>query len=977
MEAPNSIQATVPLTATAGPISVTTPAGTGTSSAPFKSATRFENTDPALTYTSGWDRTSTLRPWSVGTAAVASTAGQQVTFTFSGTDLTWIGFRGPQAGIARVSLDGVFIQQLDMYSVAEEVQAEVFKATGLASGNHTLLIEVTGTSNPASTGSYVAVDAFDIAPQVPATVNITSPPSGSTVSGTDKAKTPGRRAGKDKLVRTNHRKYPEIVENLPRNLATQEEDETHLLAYWRVIVTRRWTVVAVFATIVLLTLIWTLKQKPMYAATITIQIERETPSLVNLRDYYQADSDTYVDYMLQSYFRILKSRSLARRVVTELHEELEKEFAAPQRGFLAAQAGNLKKISSVEKTEQASDDEGDQLRSLIDQYLDRITVKPLRQSWLVEVTFQAKDPKLAAQVINAHGRQFVEQNIENRFQTTQQVSELLSQQIVNLKGGLEKAEERLQKYGQDNDILFTEDGRNTVTEKLRQLQEEYTRAQAERIQKQSYERMVRTGSADALPQITGSSLISQFVGRLSDLKRQDAELTVTFAPDYPSRRRIRSQIEEIQKQIEGERGRIVKTFEVEYSAATERERLLSVALEQQRDAVNKMNREIIQYNILKREADSSKDIYNGLLTRLKEAGISGGLRASNIRVVDQAEVPKGAVTPNHKLNLAWGIFFGLIFGVGSAVFQEYIDRSIKSPDDVTRHLGLLALGTVPRLHNLSLWRGYKYKYGYGYGFRFGRKKEQNEPANAEKSDNRSIELAPHDEPSSVIAESYRSVRTSFFLSSGSAPTRSVVITSAVPGEGKTVTAVNTAVIVAQTGARVILIDADMRRPRMHKIFKCANANGLSSVLEGHCSLEDAVSETNIKNLFLLPSGPVRPNPGELILSPRFKEVLKSLKKDFDLVILDSPPLSNVSDGRILASVSDTAILVVKAFSTSRYIAYRAVQHLAEAQVRIAGVVLNDLDLRHLAGYSARYRDGYVYDRYYGHITHDENVENRS
>ncbi len=787
----------------------------------------------------------------------------------------------------------------------------------------------------------------------------------------------GKRVRKDKPVRMSQAGYPEIVDALPCTLASQsEEDETHLLAYWRVIVTRRWTVVAIFATIVLLTLIWTFKQTPMYAATITIQIERETPTLVNLRDYYQADSDTYVDYMLQSYFRILKSRSLARRVVTELHEELEKEFAAPKRGFLSASTAKLSQVSALEKTEQAPEDEADELRPLIDQYLDRITVKPLRQSWLVEVTFQATNPKLAARVINAHGRHFVEQNIENHFQTTQQVSELLSQQIVNLKGSLEKAEERLQKYGQDNQILFTEDGRNTVTEKLRQLQEEYTRAQAERIQKESYERLVRTGSADALPQITGSSLVSQFVARLSDLKRQDAELAVTFAPDYPSRKRIHSQIEEIQKQIESERSRIVKTFEIEYSAALERERLLSVALEQQRNAVNKMNREIIQYNILKREADSSKDIYNGLLTRLKEAGISGGLRASNIRVVDQAEVPKGPVTPNHKMNLAWGLFFGLIFGVGSAVFQEYVDRSIKSPDDVARHLGLPALGTVPRLQSLSFLRGYKYKYGYGYGFRFGRR-PQNQPMNTDKSDNRSIELAPHDEPTSVIAESYRSVRTSFFLSSGSAPTRSVVITSAVPGEGKTVTAVNTAVSVAQTGARVILVDADMRRPRMHKIFKCANEKGLSSVLEGHCSLQDAISETNIKNLFLLSSGPIRPNPGELILSPRFKEVLESLKKDFDLVVLDSPPLSNVSDGRILASVSDAAILVVKAFSTSRYIASRAVQHLAQAQVRIAGVVLNDLDLKHRAGYSARYRDGYVYDRYYGHITHDESVENRS
>jgi capsular exopolysaccharide synthesis family protein len=449
---------------------------------------------------------------------------------------------------------------------------------------------------------------------------------------------------------------------------------------------------------------------------------------------------------------------------------------------------------------------------------------------------------------------------------------------------------------------------------------------------------------------------------LSELKRQDAELTVTFLADYPSRKRIRSQIEEIQRQIEAERSRVVKTIDIEYSAAMERERLLSAELERQADAVNKMNREIIQYNILKREADSSKEIYNSLLTRLNEAGIAGGLRASNIRIVDDAEVSSGAVTPNHTLHLAWGMFFGLVFGFGLSMFEEYIDRSIKSPNDITRHLRLPALGTVPKLQSLNSPRRFRYSYKYS----------QNAIVEGVKSDSGSIELAPHASPDSIIAESYRSVRTSFFLLAGSSPARSLVITSAVPSEGKTVTAANLGVIVAQTGARVVIVDADMRKPRMHKVFKCStvrsNTNGLSGVLQGKSSVKDAVLPTSIKNLFVLPCGPVPSNPAELILSARFKEMMESLKQDFELVILDSPPLSNVSDGRILASASDAAILVVKAFSTSRYIAGRAVQNLEETQVRIAGALLNDLDLRYRTTYSPRYRDRYLYDCYYGHIS---------
>ncbi len=775
----------------------------------------------------------------------------------------------------------------------------------------------------------------------------------------------------DKPVYVGREKYPEILNSTPIRTydAADSEQGSYILDYWRVIVVRRWTVLAILATALAVALIFTLRQTPMYDATITLQIERETPSVLNIKDFYQTD-DPYIDYTLQSYYKILSSRSLARRVIEELQVDLKKEFEGQKPDVVSQYLSQLKRMV-VASPEPPAPDEPDALRPLIDEYVHRVTVKPIRSSWLVEVTFEAKDPKLATRVINAHGKHFIEQNIQNKFDATQQVSEFLSLQLVNLKANWENAEDKLQSYSRDNELVFTEDGKNAANEKLRQLQDEYTKAQAERFQKESYERLIQSGNSDALPQVTGNSMISSLSTKLVEVQREESELAVSFGADYPSRKRARSQIESYKKAIDAEKEKVVKTVAAEYSAAMERERLLAAALDEQRVTLNRISQEVIHYNILKREAESSKQIYEGLLTRLKEAGITGGLRASNIRVVDTAEIPKSPVKPRRTLNMSLGLIFGLVFGVGLALFQEYIDSSIKSPDDVTRHLRLATLGTVPKLSSLAARKnGYAhgYKYGYGRLAKNGGNEGKPEPGLA-------IELAPHSAPSSMIAESYRTIRTSLLLSFADRPPRSVLVTSALPSEGKTVTAVNTAIALTQTGKRVVLVDADMRKPRMHRIFHL-KGHGLSSVLAGVIPLKDAISPTVIENLFVIPCGVIPPNPAELILSARFKDIMKALAAEFDYVIVDSPPLSNVSDGRILASSCDVGVLVVKAFSTSRHLANRALEHLAEAQVRVAGVVLNDLDLRLRSVYSAYYSKGYsYYHSYYGHIQEDaENTD---
>jgi exopolysaccharide transport family protein len=755
----------------------------------------------------------------------------------------------------------------------------------------------------------------------------------------------------EKPVHVPRDKYPELTYPatiMPSTSEYADEEDVHLVDYWRVLVGRRWTILAVLATIVAITTIYTLRQTPIYQASASIQIDKENPNILSFKDIYQIETAT--DDTLRTQFEVLKSRTLARRVIDELKLDKNEEFQPGAPGAVGSALAYVRALFS-----HSSPKEPDPLRPIVDAYLNHLDVAPVRQARLVNINFESKDPELAARVINAHAKQFIDQNLQFKVDATEAASDFLEQNLVTLKQKLEKAEDQLQQYSQKNQILFTEEGKNTATEKLRQLQEAYTKAQEERFQKESYYRLVEDNHTDDLPQITDNKLITDLTSKMADLQRQESELAVTFRPDYPLRQRIVGQIGQLHSTIDSEKGRVIAVIRSEYAAAQDRERLLAAELEKQRGAVNKINEDIIQYNIYKGDADSVRQLYDGLQKRLKEASVSAGLTASNIRIVDRAEVPEFPIRPRKTVNIALGLLLGLSLGIGLAFFQEYLDNSIKAPEDVNRFLNLPTLGMVPRLGSLTGKHGYGYgRYGYG---------ADGKPAAEEtlqaKEELAIADLIVHDSPSSLMAEAYRSIRTSLLLSSSGRPPRTVVVTSAAPSEGKTTTAINLAVSLTQTGSRVVLIDGDMRKPRIQHVFSIEHSTGLSSFLAGTSKLKDVIYNTKVPGLMVLPCGVTPPNPGELILSAGFGKMLETLREYFDYIVMDSPPVGSVSDARILSAVADSTILVIKAFSTSRGHARDAVAYLTNARARVGGVVLNDIDVRRRSYYS-----GYSYYRTY-------------
>ena len=747
------------------------------------------------------------------------------------------------------------------------------------------------------------------------------------------------------LVRGNS--LPEPMQTTPLMIVP----DLHLLDYWRVLMARRWTVAAVLLTVFAGTVMWTMSQVPVYRSSLSLQIDRENPNILNFKDPYQIEDSS--DDVLRTQYEVLKSRSLAERVVKELHLQDAPQFKSqPPTLIQQAEARLWSLLSFNQKASPqapAAPKSDQQVRPTVDRYLSRLAISPVNRARLVMVTFDSEDPDLASKILNAHAKAFIEQNLESKYQATVVAQDFLSQQLVTLKGNLEHAEDRLQQYGRDNQLLFTEEGRSTATEKLKQLEEEYTKAQADRIQKAAYNETIQKHDVNGLPQVLTSERIRNLSNQLSDLKRQDAQLSVTFSPSYPARQRIGSQIAQLENEIQMERDSTIKMIQVEYAASVERESQLSKALQAQREIVNRTNQEIIQYNILGREVQSNQQLYDGLLTRLKEAGVSASLRASNIRVVDQASAPLTPVSPRKGMNLMIGLLLGLGIGVGFAFFMEYMDDSVKSVEDISRNLMVPALGVIPKLESLNSRRGYGYGHRYGYFYGYGEYGDS-EVATADKGNKNGsakagVDLIVHNRPTSLMSEAYRTIRTSLLLSSGDQVPKTILITSSVPSEGKTVTAVNAAVSLTQTGARVVLIDADMRKPRLHKILEVPDQTGLSSFLAGQAPLEDILQDTKIPNLHCIACGIRPPNPSELLSAMRMSELLTELAKSYDYVIVDSPPLSNVADGRVVSAKCDRTVMVVKAFSTSRHQVRRAIDSLMEANAELAGVILNDLDVR--------------------------------
>jgi polysaccharide biosynthesis transport protein len=722
--------------------------------------------------------------------------------------------------------------------------------------------------------------------------------------------------------------------------AARSERPPDLLAWWRVIRKRRWTVATAFLVMFTAVLVGSVEEKPMYRAKALIEIDKENPSVANPQEMFLMDevSDAY----LETQYKVLASDDLADRVIRQLGLDRQAEFlpSAHAWPWSVSAAPAVPPPTGSEAVPDLSIRE-----TVLTRFRSRLDIRPIRRSRAVELLFDSQDPELAARTVNSVADNYVRKNLEARWDTTQKASEWLSLQLKDLKSKLETSQDDLQRYAADNGLLYLEtqkgDTESIVNQSVRETQQELTKAQSDRMEKESIYRLVQAGDYGSLPGVFDNKLLQDLTVRLADLQRQHAQLGATFTEEYPKVREAQSQIVEIQGSLERERRRAAQKISNDYFAALRREKLVRQAFAEKQTEANQIAEKSVQYGILSREVDSNKGLYEGLLQRLKEAGVSAGLNASNIRIVDPGIVPYKPIAPNYPLNLGLATFLGLGLGVSIAFLKEHLDQTIRYSEDVNQYLGIPVLGFIPTFSAL----GGKKRKGLATGDReslFGTSasKVAAGAAGTLVEDHRGNDLGIH--KGSAFSEAFRELRTSVILSASGHFANSILVTSAQPGEGKTTVAVNLAFSLAQLGQSVLLVDADMRRPSIQKYFP-QRGSRLSSYLAGQGAWQQMVYPTPINRLHVLHCGPIPENPSELLSSDRMHAMLRESMATYQFVILDSPPLLNRADSRILGSMAGATILVVKGGDTPRQVVQYAESQARSVGTNLIGVVLNNLD----------------------------------
>jgi succinoglycan biosynthesis transport protein ExoP len=763
------------------------------------------------------------------------------------------------------------------------------------------------------------------------------------------------------LERVNHAASAYPVED--------REAVPDLLEYWRVIQKRYTTVLVALLVVFMIGLFATFRGKPVYEARALIEIQKENPDVPTLQELFQIEgvSDAYIE----TQNRILKSENLARRVITQLGLEKLPEFTRRSGSWqIAREKPAPEPMQAGFGTSFAADKTVPE--EVLKNFEERLTVEPVKRSRLIEVTFESNDPNTAAQVVNTLTSAYIDANLEARWQAAQKASDWLSQQLLGMKVKLEKSEDELQKYGRGNGLLFleTEKGtsENIVVQRLRELQQELTKAQADRYAKESLYRLLEERNYAELPGVFDNKLIQELTARLADLQREQSRLSANFNPNYPRVKELQSQIDESKAMLEAERTRAAGGIANDYKAAVSHEEMLQKAFTEQERQANDIAGKSVQYNILKREADTNKQLYVGLLEKLKETGVSSSLKATNIRVVDPAYPPKKFARPRILLDLSITLIVGMCLGIAAAFLQEHLDNTLKSSEDIERFLQIPSLGAVPAMELSASPRrlhGFQNSAAVLEAGKAGGTNGRN-GSNGNNGSKNGTRLAPPwnrievqdggGHPHGALAEAFHGLRTSVLLSTAKRPPATLLVTSAQQGEGKTTVAANLAASLAQLGDSVLLIDADLRRPSLQKFFQVSRSTGLVNYLTGDSDWRSLVWQAAPIGVSVLFCGPVPPNPADLLSSEYMRSLIREASKEYKFVVLDSPPLLNLSDSRILATLVDGVILVVGGGTTPRELVQRAYLSAVDAGSHVIGATINFADVRNDYYYSGYHQE---------------------
>ncbi len=672
---------------------------------------------------------------------------------------------------------------------------------------------------------------------------------------------------------------------------------------------------------------------------LLIENERSTaiPGLGGTEEFYE-DPEPYY----QTQYKILKGRDLTRRVVTKLELGKVPEFngtLTPPATPLSLMLDLRKRVLALLWSQKAAAPEAPKVDvapsvdegAMVSAFVGRVSVDPVRGSRLVDVSFDSVDPKFSSKAVNALMDEYVDQNLQVKLQTSENMLTWLSKELGNQQRKVEESERALAEYRDRQNALSLDDKQNIVLSRLNQLNDAVTRAKMARVQKESQYSQIKTlmpsvsvdaVPVDSIPLIAQNAQIQNLKGKLIELQHQKVQLSERYGDKHPALQNAVAQLADTQRQLNLEVTKALQSVKNDYDTSVLEERTLSQNLEAAKADAQDLSRKSVGYNVMEREAKSNRQVYESLLQREKELRVSSNSRSNNVRVVDRAEVPKSALAPTGRRTWLMSFAIGLIIAIGVAFGLDYMNDTIKTPEDVTRRLKLPFLGLVPSV------RGDKH------------------PVLASSH-------VPHD-----FGEAFRSLRTSLMSRFTTEGTKTLLVTSAQPLEGKTTTACNIAMALAYGGARVLLIDADMRRPGLHRPLQLTNERGLSQVLIGQARVRDVIQRTVDPNLLAITAGRTPPNPSELLASERMKTLLSNLSHGpFDWIVIDTPPVLAVTDAVILAPLVSGVAFVVGAEMTRRRLAERALDTIMSAHPRFAAVVLNKVDFA---------RNKYYYSRYYGH-----------
>ena len=776
---------------------------------------------------------------------------------------------------------------------------------------------------------------------------------------------------------------PALESDFAPSFFEDEGTKIDLWLYWRLIRKHSRLIAGVTAGAVFVTLIHLLTTTPIYTAQTTVMIQPKSPTGI---DPAQALLAIEASYDGSDYFKtqseILKSRTLAASVVRNLGLDRSPAFTGKERpGLFSSMVGGIRQHlhDLLSPPPPGSDAPRSGLRGVsadqIDAYLGGLAIRTIPSTSLVEIEYSSPDPQLAARIANGHAEAYIDRGVEMHSQASRDAEKFLKQKLVELKEQLEKSEVALNDYRRAKGIipgLMSLDGKDAVViDRLTDLSKDLTRAQVERIGLEAQVELIHKHMYDSLPVVTNDKLVQEMQANLNLLAAQDASLSSQFTAAYPPLAQLRAKESALKGRLDAEVQNSIKSVESGYQQALEKEKELDAEMQHQRTVTMSLNDAAVGYAILQRDVDTYRQLYNAVLKRMKDMGVEAEAQTSNVSIVDKATAPRIAAYPKKMRDLMVSGVLGLLGALGLAFLLDYLDNTLKDPEEAERYLRLPNIGIIPEFSRLNSSSSYGPK-GYAPAKAITATMETNgdtPQALINGSNGNGFngvgartasaiqELVTEHGTYSALGEAYRNLRTALLLSRAGAPPKVTLITSAIAGEGKTVTAVNTAAMLAQLGASVLLIDADMRRPRCHRVLDLDNNLGLTEVLTGVRDLHDLIRPTTVPNLFILSSGSVPPNATELVGSPKMHQIVTQLQQIYDYVVIDSPPVMPVSDALLLSTIVDGVLLVTNASRTPKQQVRAARARLEYARAKIFGTVLNRIRV-HQSEYQYYYHQGY-------------------